>query len=304
MFLLRNYNKSELYDYDIVKENKIELNKRKEGEKLSIVSDSMFKAIFQNSNRIEYSVKFLSYFLDISYEELLEKIVLYKNELDKEKENTKSERCDYLALIDDTLIGIEMNNNSSEKILNRNLEYTFRNFSTKMTVGKKKYEYFNSYTFNINNFAFKGNKKIIDIYVLQNEEGLALTNKLVVINIYLPNLMKKWYTEGTEKLNDFEKYMIALVEPNIGKLLSIKKLGDEIVEKFIDEAEKVSFDREIGEAYDKEWALKDEEYSEGKEDAKIEIAKRMIEKEIDIKTIEEVTDLSEDKLLKIMSKNS
>ncbi len=110
--------------------------------------------------------------------------------------------------------------------------------------------------------------------------------------------------------------MIALVEPNIGKLLSIKRLGDEIVEKFIEEAEKVSFDREIGEAYDKEWALKDEEYNEGrmegriegkkegKMDAKIEIVKKMMEKEMNIKTISEIVDLSEEKIEKIMNKSS
>ena len=38
--------------------------------KPSIMSDTMFKTMFYNDNRIKYGAKFLSYYLDITYEEL------------------------------------------------------------------------------------------------------------------------------------------------------------------------------------------------------------------------------------------
>ena len=73
----------------------------------------MLKAMFQNENRIKYSAKFLSYFIDVSYEDILNNIVLGKNELDKEKESDKGERCDYIAHLNDSVLNIEVNNNSS-----------------------------------------------------------------------------------------------------------------------------------------------------------------------------------------------
>ena len=42
----------------------------------------MLKAMFQNENRIKYSAKFLSYFIDVKYEDILNNICLAKNELD------------------------------------------------------------------------------------------------------------------------------------------------------------------------------------------------------------------------------
>ena len=78
MLNIRNYNNKCLYDYEVSHENIIEIKKLKEGEKASIVSDTMFRTMFQNENRIKYSVKLLSYILDISYEKLLKKLKLYK----------------------------------------------------------------------------------------------------------------------------------------------------------------------------------------------------------------------------------
>ena len=50
------------------------------------MSDTMFKTMFYNDNSIKYGAKFLSYYLDITYEELWSKIKLTKESLNKEKE--------------------------------------------------------------------------------------------------------------------------------------------------------------------------------------------------------------------------
>ena len=69
--------------------------------------------MFQNENRIKYSCKLLSYYLNISYKELLENLRLSKNELDKEYEKDVSLRCDYVANIRGISINIEVNNNGT-----------------------------------------------------------------------------------------------------------------------------------------------------------------------------------------------
>ena len=310
--------------YEMEKDNSyvLKLGQRKKGKKISILSDTMLKAMFQNNNRLKYSAKFLSYFIDVSYEELLDNMTLAKNELDKDKEFSKGERADYIALIGDTSLNIEVNNNSSSFIMERNMEYAARQYSEKIKRGKdddnNEYEYKQVLQFNLNNFAFKGNDKIIDICGIQNKDGVRLNNKIIFIQIYVPNLRKKWYTTGIESLSEREKFILALVEENLKELEKIKE-EDIVMDEYIKEAEDVSFESGIGESYDKEWALKDQAlrdgYEEGKELGKEEgiregkkegslakakeIAKLLLEKNIDINTISECTGLSTEEIVKL-----
>lgn len=294
MINLKNYKFNRLYDLKVDKTNSVEFEELEKGKKISILSDTMLKAMFQNENRIKYSAKFLSYFIDVDYEKILKNIYLSKNELNKEKEFDKGERCDYVAYLDDTLLNIEVNNNSSLKTLERNIDYAHRLYATKVKKGDKEYEYTQTIQFNLNNFAFLGNDKIIDIYAIQNNDELMISDKLIFVQIYVPNLRKKWYNEGIESLSEAERYILALTEMDIEKL---KEFGDDLVMKeYIKEAEEVSFESGIGEAYDKEWALKDEGIREGIKQGTItkarEIAKAMLEDNIDIETISKYTNLS------------
>ena len=250
--------------------------------------------MFQNENRIKYSAKFLSYFIDVDYDNILKNIHLSKNELNKEKESDKGQRCDYVAYLDGSIVNIEVNNNSSLETLERNMEYGHRLYSTKIKRENKEYEYTQVIQFNLNNFAFKGNDKIVDIYTVQNKDYLTLSDKLMFVQIYIPNLRKKWYNEGIENLSEAERYILALTEMDLEKL---KEFGDDIVmNEYIKEAEDVSFEGGVGESYDKEWALKDEGIREGVQQGSIttkkEIAKSMLNKNMDINLIAELTNLS------------
>lgn len=66
----------------------------------------------------------------------------------------------------------------------------------------------------------------------------------------------------------------------------LEDLGEDItMNEYIKEAEEVSFEGEMGESYDKEWALKDQEIEE--------IAKNMLLKNMEINLIVELTGLTE-----------
>ena len=136
MLRLKDYYLKSLFQESICKEYAVSLKPLEEGEKISILSDSMFKTMFQNENRLKYSCKFLSYFLDTTYEELLNNIHLAKNESDKRQEKDKNERCDYVAYIKGTYINIEVNNNSSLETMERNIEYLMRLYARKVKKGK------------------------------------------------------------------------------------------------------------------------------------------------------------------------
>ena len=283
-----------LYDLKVDKKYAVKFEKLEKGKKISLLSDTMLKAMFQNENRIKYSAKFLSYFIDVDYEVILNNIKLGKNELDKEKEYDRALRCDYIAHLDDTILNIEVNNNSSLEVLERNMKYAHRLFSKKIKTEDNNYKYSQVIQINLNNFSFTSNNKIIDIYTESNEDNLVLSDKLVFIQIYVPNLRKKWYNEGEESLSEREKYILALVDMDLDKL---KGLGDEkVMNEYLKEAEEVSFEDGFGEAYDKEWALKDEGKTEGKRDRTIEIAKNMLKENFEISMISKITNLTEEEI--------
>ena len=312
---IKGYKFKTLHDLELDNEYVLKLSRNiKKGQKISILSDTMLKAMFQNENRIKYSAKFLSYFIDVEYEDILNNICLAKNELDKNNENDKGERCDYVALLSDTSLNIEVNNNSSLEVLERNMEYAHRLYSKKIRRGEENYQYTQVIQFNLNNFAFKGNDKIVDIYTVTNDDNIGLSNKLIFVQIYVPNLRKKWYTKGMKSLSEEEKYILALVEMDLDKLNDLG--GENIMDEYVKEAEEVSFEGGVGEAYDKEWALRDQGYrdglsqgkaegkaegfsqgkvegkAEGFSQGKVEIAKNMLNEGIDINIIIKCTGLT------------
>ena len=331
MIGIKGYKFRTLHDLELDNEYVLKLSRNiKKGQKISILSDTMLKAMFQNENRIKYSAKFLSYFIDVEYEDILNNICLAKNELDKNRENDKGERCDYVALLSDTSLNIEVNNNSSLEVLERNMEYAHRLYSKKIRRGEENYQYTQVIQFNLNNFAFKGNDKIVDIYTVTNDDNIGLSNKLIFVQIYVPNLRKKWYTKGMKSLSEEEKYILALVEMDLDKLNDLG--GENIMDEYVKEAEEVSFEGGVGEAYDKEWALRDQGYrdglsqgkaegfsqgkvegkaegfsqgkvegreegrAEGISQGKVEIAKNMLAKNMEIELISEITSLTEDEI--------
>jgi predicted transposase/invertase (TIGR01784 family) len=310
MIKIKNLEYQTLHDLGVDKKDKIEVYEPGEGEKYSIFSDSMFKAMFQNEKRIKYSCKLLSYLFEISYEELLNNLVLVKNEVDKEKENSKGNRCDYVAYIDNTYINIEINQNSSLSTLLRNIQYIDSIYAKKNKKGKKenKENYNYCVQVNINNFSFKNNDKIFDIFMNQNKDGIVLDDHKIFINIYIPNLRRKCYTKGIESLEEVEKYLLVLTEKGIRET---KEIGGNIgiMEEYIDEAIEVSNESGFGEAYDKEEALYETAMEHGIEkgetNKQLEIAKKMIGKHMNIVDIIELTGLTEEEIesLKEMEKD-
>lgn len=301
--------KDTLYKSRITREYAIKLGKIKDNEKISILSDVMFKTMFQTKGREKYPSKFISYYTNYSFEDLKNNLVFDKNELDKEYVNKKGLRCDYVSSIDGIKINIEINNNSSLEVMERNMEYAFRLYSSNVTK-ESDYDYTKVIQFNINNFAFERNNKIVDIFTISNEEGIKLTDKIVFVQIYIPNLRKKWYTIGIENLSEDEKFLLALVETKVEDLLEFGKDND-IMEDYINEALRASHNERLLESYDKEWALKDEGKREGFEEGfdngikqgfrekQNEIIHNMLIKNIELSLISEITGLEEQEILNI-----
>ena len=76
---------------------------------------------------------------------------------------------------------------------------------------------------------------------------IGLSNKLIFVQIYVPNLRKKWYTKGMKSLSEEEKYILALVEMDLDKLNDLG--GENIMDEYVKEAEEVSFEGGVGELH-------------------------------------------------------
>ena len=139
------------------------------------------------------------------------------------------------------------------------------------------------------------------IYI-RNDEGVVLNDKIVFVQIYIPNIKEKWYTNGIKSLSDLEKYLLLLVETSISESKKLAK-GDIIMEDYIEDAIDSTQDEWFGEAYDKEWALKDQGFREGIErgieQKQNQIVKNLLERNYDLKEIANIVGLTEEKVNEI-----
>ena len=110
---------------------------------------------------------------------------------------------------------------------------------------------------------------------------MLLSEKIMILQIYVPNLRKKWYTKGVKSLTEEERFLLTLIEPSIKDSLELGK-GNPLMEEYIKEAKESSEDIILREAYGKEWALKDEGIRDGIEKGILYVAKNLLKKEVDI----------------------
>lgn len=273
----------------------------KKGERIPIVSDTMFHVMLNNSSRKKYSAYLISLVLDLDYDIVYNSLIFVNNKLDREKYKESGKTVDFVCKLEGKIIGIEVNNNSSKASLERNISYWADLYKSKMISGEK-YNYETVIQININNFTFEGNDKIKEEYSLRNEEGEEFTEKLKFIHIYLPNIRKKCYNK--EKLSDLERLLLTFNENE--KLKDITK-GNKIMEEYVKESIKASESEEIIGLYDKELHLEKLRLSEidearekgieqGATNEKYEIAKNLLENNISIDIIVKSTGLSKEEI--------
>lgn len=281
---------------------------RKEVDKLSIVSDNMFHAMFNHPKGKKYIAYLLSKFFKIDNDKVLETMEIISNDVPNNKASSVSQRCDCVCVVDNTVITIEMNNNSSIEILHRNMDYNNKQYNAIVKSSKDYDKYRQSILFNFNNFSFAGKEETYYISYLKDEEGTVLTDVLIIINIYIPNLIKKCYTYGVESLDEIEKFIYALIEEEEGKLSEIIKEMP-IVEEYVSDAKNIlTEEEELKFNYDREQAAAEEMHrigilegiEQGKEKTAIDMIKAMYTKGATIEFISSCSELSIEKVKEIL----
>ena len=298
-----------IFDRPIDRTWSYNLTDYEKGEMLPLVSDTMFEVMFNNESRKKYVSFFLAKLLEKDFKEVFNNLKFEKEKLDKENYYDKGKVVDLVCSIDEKVYNIEMNNNTTKERLERNIDYMGRLYGS--LKRSDKYNYNDVLQVNINNFNFKGNKEEIQKVFLMTEEGEVLTNKIKIINIYLPLIKRKLYNKS--ELTDVEKLLMIANEKDSKDLENIME-GNKLMEEYRSDAYDSSQEEEILGLYDKEkedeWLRKAEVYGaredgikQGIEQTKIENAKNLIKKGVDLKIISEAIGLDIEQLEKLKKEN-
>lgn len=218
------------------------------GYKIPIISDTMFETMINNESRKKYAALIIASVLKRDYDEIYDSIEYVKNKLDKQLDIEKGREVDFICKLKDEYIGIEMNNNYSKESYERNISYAMGIYKSKEIRGSR-YSFNKVIQININNFTFENNNKEVEEYALRNEDGEYLTEKIKIINIYLPNIRKKYYNK--EELNELDKVMLVLNEEDNNNLSKLYK-GERVMEDYVKDAKRASINDDIVGLYDKE----------------------------------------------------
>ena len=237
-----------ILEKEITRENAYKLRDVNKGDIMPMVSDVMFHTMLNNSNRKKYVSYLLSLVLEEDYKEILNSVEFVKDELDKENIYESKKTVDLVCKVKDKIYNVEMNNNGGIESLERNISYLNDLYKSSMKVGRE-YNYNYCIQIDINNFNFKGNKRVIERFKLRDEEGEVLTDKIKYIYIYLPIIKDKWYTRS--ELSELEKLLLVFNEEDSEELERMIG-GNEIMEEYRRDAKEASEDKEIIGLYDKE----------------------------------------------------
>ena len=264
-------------------------------KKISITNDIMFRYMIQNPSRIKYACKILSYFINVDYEILLDSLTLIQTESTSDKVNGKRRQGDFAAKIGNNYINIEVNNNYRKPNIKRNLDFLCRIFDRYFNdFDEDKYNL--SLQININNFYYKEVKDWCEVYYLESDKsGLGLLEDFVIIEIFLPRLKKKWYDVGIDKLSELEKILLTTYVEDIRKA---KELGGEIkiMEEYIDEAMTAKDDTLVLESIDYVAEEREEGRAQGRRENTLEIAKKLLDENVDINIIASTTNLTKEEI--------
>lgn len=294
----------------------------KKGEIIPLNFDYVFTSIFNNEKNISILENFLSVYLEIPVEELKGKVKLKSRYLELESKNSKSKQIDLLLDLDGEKINIELSNNISDGIINRNIVYASNIHGRQLKYGDNTYTKIKR-TIQINLSSKHINNKLKETYYFTNSDGKILSKKLQIDVIDMEIGRRICYTNSENKLARWCRVLTSRTEEEF-----IKSLGDDLMENnakemLIDEVNKYSSDEEavvLYSAYTKEELEKNtllEEAEElglkrgmeeglkqgiekgieqGKREKQLEIAKHLLEQGVSIDIIRISTQLNDNEI--------
>ena len=276
-------------------------------------NDRAFKEVFLNPNNSDLLKALLEFILKIK----IDKLEIKKTELLSGNVNIKDKRVDAIVHTGNKKIEIEINS-QYEKYLNpRNMAYICNTYQSHTLVGKEYNQQTDIIQVNLTWGLGKNNDEM-KIYKIMNEKGELYVKNFIIYEINMDYYDKIWYSKNEDEIKK-NQYMIML-DLDKKELKNMPK--DKIVDKYITNVTIVNDDPEfqkyMSEEEDKK-KIQNSLLSEAKEEGisqgytsgindgiskgenkkSIEIAKNMLNKNMSIEDISEITGLSIEEINKL-----
>ena len=285
----------------------------------SLKYDQVFKNVFfRDINLLKY---FLTNILNLFYDDFyIDDIEIKNTELSKDRLYIKNKYLDILVKTDNKIINLEINTSYNSYTKNRNLIYLFNSIIDD-THKSDKYTLDNEHiqiNFNFNDSGYD----IESYHILEDTTNKLFTNVFRIININVDYFYNEWYNLSKDN-SFFKKYKnIIIMNFNEAELLNLKDC-DKFMDKIKNDITSLNKDDDFYQFMTDEEdqrrmlnSLVDDSFdkgvnqgiaqgiNQGIKKANIDNAKKMIQKDIDFKTISEITGLSIDEINKLKISNS
>ena len=286
-----------------------DIKKMKErGEVFPGTYDHIFKSVIEDDNLRDFTAYIVGNTIGRPIDE--DSIIFINPEYTKDNVLDKGNITDVLMLANGgDRIALEMNKSNSKELIKRNKSHLFEGMVKTINVSFKdgiEY-YFMQICFD--NFSVKN--KLISTYKLTDlEDGIVdeENENFVKYRINLAKIYKKYYTLD-EELTRFEKALAILSFSKVKDLRKISK-GDEMLMRVVKKIEELTDDPDMVQYIDIEKGIelgrKEDIEKAAKEAAekaaikeKIETAKKMLEKNMKLEDIIDITGLSKEEIQKI-----
>ena len=282
--------------------------------------DFVFKKIFGTEKNKPILIDFLN--AVIKPVNPIQEVEIKNNDIDKEFIEDKFSRLDIKATTNNKEhINIEIQVKNEYNMIQRTLYYWSKMYSEQIQNRENYDKLERTVCINILNFKYLDNEKYHNAYRLKelstNEE---LTDLEEIHFIELPKfdeIGNKNNIDDIEKIDALEKWLEFLKEPESNAVRQLE-LNDEVLKQAKTELYRLSMDSEERERYNmREKAIYDEisalenaekkgieqglqqGLEEGAKQEKIDIAKKALSSGLDIKTVSEITGLSENEIEKL-----
>jgi len=267
------------------------------GKVLKPTSDVVFKNLMKNEKNKDFLARIISIATKLDYDYVLNNIVITDTDTLESNVGNHHNTKDLVVNIENTKINIEASRNNIE-INKRKNEIMAHKYASN--------SYKNGDLYNIGHIFYQiciENYNIFNNDLLITEVNLVdvssgnyeiETEEFKKFHINLNNLSNSCYNKLTEE----ERYIMLLATDDIANLKEIAGEND-IMKKIVNDLIDLSNDSDIISAYEKEQiekyayevALKEKE-AKGKKERNIEIAKNLLDENIDINIISKATGLT------------
>ncbi len=263
-------------------------------------SDRAFKEVFLKNNDSEPLQALLELILEIK----IDYLEINKTELLSGNVNVKDKRVDAVVYAGNKKIDIEINSQDKDYVKPRNTAYICNMYQSHTLVGELYDEKTDIVLVNLTWGLGSENDKMTK-YMIMSEDGKQYVKNFIIYEINMDYFDKLWYSKNEEEIKK-NMYLIMLNLDKKELEAMPKDKRDKIVDKYITNVTIVNdnpeFQKYMSEEEDKKKiqnSLLSEAKEEGISQEKVSIAKNMLNKNMSIEDISDITGLSIEEINKL-----